>query len=323
MNFNAIDRQEAIEVAYNRKHIDIKIREAIKASEFTERKVHEGVGLLKEWMQGQYHDSKMRRLAQLKHLDLEKVVREIFVGIAYFQKEELYTSVTAQLAGRLEMDDRRDAILTIAEMLAVLCITDAFDITKASASSSLKVVSRISLPEELLHFINNSQYLPPMVVEPLELRHNKDSGYLTHRDSLILGKGNHHDEDLCLDVLNRINRVPLKLDIEFLCALEEDPTTEYTMEWAMDKAMQKGKYLTKAEAMEKVREAIDQFWYFKAQSYTFYKLMVDHGNQFYLTHKVDKRGRIYAQGYHITTQGTPFKKAMVELAHEEIVEGVN
>ena len=320
--FEAIDRQEAIEVAYNRKHIDLKIRDAIQSSEFTERKVHEGVALLKEWMEGEYHESKMDRLAQLQHLDLEDLVRELFVGIAYFQQEELYTSVTAQLASRLGMNDRRDAILTVAEMLAVLCITDAFDITKANASSSLKLVSRLPLPEELIHFIENSVYLPPMVVEPLELRNNRDSGYLTHRDSLMLGSGNHHDGDICLDVLNLMNRVPLKLDTDFLCAMEEDPTTEYTVEWAMDKAMQRGKYITKAEAMEKVREAIEQFWHFKAQSYTFYKLMVDHGNQFHLTHKVDKRGRIYAQGYHITTQGTSFKKAMVELAHEEIVEGV-
>lgn len=320
--FEAIDRQEAIEVAYNRKHIDLKIREAIKASEFTERKVHEGVTLLKEWMEGEFHESKKVRLAQLHHLDLEELVRELFVGIAYFQQEELYTSVTAQLASRLGMSDKRDAILTVAEVLAVLCITDAFDITKAGASSSLKLVSRIPLPEELVHFIENSQYLPPMIVEPLELRNNRDSGYLTHRDSLILGGKNHHDGDICLDVLNLINRVPLKLDVEFLSTVEEDPTTEYTVEWAMDKAAKKGKHITHADALEKVREATEQFWHFKAQSYRFYSLMVDHGNRFHLTHKVDKRGRIYAQGYHITTQGTPFKKAMIELAHEEVVEGV-
>ena len=49
--------------------------------------------------------------------------------------------------------------------------------------------------------------------------------------------------------------------------------------------------------------------------------MVQCGNKFYLNHKVDKRGRIYCSGYHITTQGTAFKKASIELAHEEIVTG--
>lgn len=320
--FEAIDRQEAIEVAYNRKHIDLKIREAIKASEFTERKVHEGVTLLKEWLQGEYHESKMDRLAQLQHLDLEVLVRELFVGIAYVQKDTPFTSVTAQLAGKLGFNNKGAAIQTVAEIIAVLCATDAFDINKKSLSASLTLVSRIPLPEELIHFIENSVYLPPMVVEPLELKNNRDSGYLTHRDSLVLGAGNHHEGDLCLDVLNLINRVPLKLDVEFLCALEEDPNTEFTVEWAHAKAMEKGQFLSHAQALERVEEAIEQFYQFKAQSYRFYKLMVDHGNRFHLTHKVDKRGRIYAQGYHITTQGTSFKKAMVELAHEEVVEGV-
>jgi DNA-directed RNA polymerase len=50
--------------------------------------------------------------------------------------------------------------------------------------------------------------------------------------------------------------------------------------------------------------------------------MVQCGNHFYLTHKVDKRGRIYACGYHINTQGTAFKKAQLELVNEEIVTGV-
>jgi DNA-directed RNA polymerase len=50
--------------------------------------------------------------------------------------------------------------------------------------------------------------------------------------------------------------------------------------------------------------------------------MINSGNEIYLTNKVDKRGRIYAQGYHITTQGTSFKKAMLELAHEELVTGI-
>ena len=53
----------------------------------------------------------------------------------------------------------------------------------------------------------------------------------------------------------------------------------------------------------------------------FITLLAKQGNQFYLTHKVDKRLRLYAQGYHVTTQGSPFKKASIELHKEEIVNG--
>jgi hypothetical protein len=292
--------QEMNEERFNRKHIDAKIRKAIEGHPDMQAKLSQGVHLIEKYKSGDYYESKMKRIAQLENLDIPTLVMEIFVGIAYSQKPELFTSVSAQIASRLKFSDRTEAITTVAELLAVLCETDAFDIVKADKSASLMVESRIPLSNNLKDFIQNSQYLPPMVCEPLELTHNFSSGYLTHNDSLILGTGNHHDGDLCLDVLNLMNKVALKLDTDFLCTVEEDPTFEL-------------------DSQDKEEQWAD----FKRQSYEFYDLMVQCGNQFYLTHKVDKRGRIYACGYHITTQGTSFKKAQLELVKEEIVTGVS
>ena len=291
--------QEENEARYNRKHIDGYIRETIKNSPVMQAKILQGIELIEQYMQGQYYTSKMVRIAQLKGLDIRELVTDIFVGVAYFQREELFTSVTAQMAGRLRLSDKTDAITTVAEVMAVLCQTDAYDICKASRMASLMVVSRIPLSKELITFIEESQYLPPMVCEPLELMNNFSSGYLSHNDSLILGSGNHHDGDICLDVLNLINKTAFQLDTQFLSTVEEEPTFDLD-----------------------TPEKIEQWYRFKKQSYQFYSLMVNQGNNFYLTNKVDKRGRIYAQGYHISTQGTAFKKASIELAHEELVEGV-
>lgn len=138
-----------------------------------------------------------------------------------------------------------------------------------------------------------------MVCKPLELTSNYSSGYLTHTDSLILGSGNHHDGQICLDVLNTINNVALKLDTDFLSTVEEEPT------FALD-----------------TPEKVDQWAGFKKQSYAFYLLMATNGNVFHLCNKVDKRGRTYVTGFHISTQGTAFKKASIELANEELVLGV-
>lgn len=291
--------QEMNEQRYNRKHIDTKIRAAIESNPDMQAKLKQGVELVRKYMAGQYYESKMKRLQQLANLDIKTLVMDVFVGVAYSQKPELFTAVSAQLAARLQFSDRTEAITTVAEIMALLCLTDAFDITKADKASSLMVVSLIPLSDGLIAFIENSQYLPPMVCEPLELTHNYSSGYLTHNDSLVLGTGNHHDGDLCLDVLNIMNKVALRLDTDFLCTVEEEPT------FTLDN-----------------QEKTDQWNAFKRQSYEFYKLMVDQGNQFYLTHKVDKRGRIYSMGYHIHTQGTSFKKAQLEFANEEIVTGV-
>jgi hypothetical protein len=290
--------QEINEQRYNRKHIDAKIKKAIEADPDMQAKVLQGTQLVMNYMDGEYYASKMKRIQQLLSLDIEDLVTDIFIGVAYCLKPELFTSVSAQIAARLRFSDRTEAITTVAELLAVLCQTDAFDIDKTDKMASLMLISRIPLPERVVEFIQNSQYLPPMVCSPLELTHNYSSGYLTHNDSLILGTGNHHDGDICLDVLNTMNNVALKLDTQFLCTVEEEPTFELD-----------------------TQEKEDLWADFKRQSYEFYKLMADCGNKFYLTHKVDKRGRIYAMGYHITTQGTAFKKASIELAHEEIVTG--
>ena len=290
--------QEMNEERYNRKHIDAKIKDFITNDTETSNKVFMGVMLVEKYMAGQYYESKMKRIAQLQQLDIPDLVLEIFIGVAYCMRDELFTSASAKIAARLKFSDKVEAIATVAELLAVLCQTDAFDIDKADKMASLTIVSRMKLPANLVDFIENSEYLPPMVCKPLKLTHNYSSGYLTHNDSLILGTGNHHDGDICLDVLNTMNGVALKLDTEFLSTVEEEPTFEL-------------------DSQEK-----EDLWRdFKTQSYKFYSLMVQCGNKFYLNHKVDKRGRIYCSGYHITTQGTAFKKASIELAHEEIVTG--
>lgn len=43
-----------------------------------------------------------------------------------------------------------------------------------------------------------------------------------------------------------------------------------------------------------------------------------HGNEFYLTHRYDTRGRTYSQGYHVNPQGNDWNKAIVEFAKEEV-----
>jgi len=291
--------QELIEKNFNRKHIDVKLREAIEANPRTMAQLEHGISLVEKLLEGAYYESKNIRFAQVREMVVEDMVMEIFIGSCYCQKAELFTSVSAQMASRLNFSDRVDAIATVAEIMAVLCETDAFDIFKETPQSSLMVESKIELDDELLNWISLSQYLPPMVCEPLELTHNYSSGNLTHNDSLLLGTGNHHDGDLCLDVLNTMNRVQLKLNLDFLCKVEEQPTYEIENQ-----------------------DQLDGWNKFKQDSYTMYSLMAKQGNRFFLTHKVDKRGRAYASGYHINTQGTPFKKAMLQLFNEELVTGV-
>jgi hypothetical protein len=262
-------------------------------------KIQHGIALLQSWMNKDYYPSKNARLAQLQGMDLEQMVRKIFINVAYCQIPELFTSVTAQLAGVLKMSEKSDGITTIGEMLAVLCLTDAFDILKADRTASLVVQSCIPISDDLITYVTESRYLPPLVCQPELLTNNYESPYLTHNDCLVLGKANAHSEDICLDVINIQNSIPMKLNTEFLSTVEEEPSHP------LDN--------------QRKREQWDKF---KQQSYELYSLMVKQGNNFYFAHKVDKRGRLYAAGYHISPQGSSFKKGMLEFAEAEVVTGV-
>ena len=203
------------------------------------------------------------------------------------------------MAHRMGFDRHEDSIKTVSEVIAVLCGTDAYDISKEDAYASLKIVSCIPLSNELQIMIERSTYLPPMVCPPDLVTNNYESPYLTHNESQILGRNNSHTGDICLDVINIQNHTALTLDKDFLNTVDEEPSYEL-------------------DTAEKVQE-----WNtFLEQSREIYRLMIASGNQFYLTNRVDKRGRLYAMGYHVTTQGTPYKKASIELAKQEVVTGV-
>ena len=292
------DMQLANEHSFSRKHIDGYILDALQTGDM-QRAISHGVSLLEEWQNQSYYTSKDKRLDQLGDLDLHELVTKIMQGIAYVQKPELFTSVSAQLAGRLQFSDKPEAIATMAEMLAVLCETDMFDIIKESRQASLMIESHIPLSQELLQFIDNTTFQLPMVCSPEYVDHNRKSGYLSYNDSLILGSGNHHEGDLCLDVINLQNNIPLKLNIEFLKEQEMLPNFKIV-----------------------TPEQREQWEAFKHASHRIWLLIYNQGNKFYLTNKVDKRGRLYSVGYHINTQGNQFQKAMVELDDEEVVEGI-
>lgn len=294
------DMQLANERRFARQHIDGYLRDYIASDVELVTAVCKGVELLDQWVNGYFsYESKRIRVSALKTMDLNELVLDIIVGSAYCRAPELFTSFTAQMAGKLGFDDKLDSIKTVAEITAVLCETNLFDLIKNDRFDSWKIQSNIELDLRLQEFIKNSCFLPPLVMQPKILKHNKDTPYLTiGQESRILNKG-HHNEDICLDVINKKNATELCLDVEFLCRVEEIPNSPL-------------------DSPEKVTAWNDM----KVQSYEFYHLMVAQGNRFHLDHKPDKRGRLYAVGYHISTQGSPIKKAMIELAKQEVVTGV-
>ena len=188
-----------------------------------------------------------------------------------------------------------------ADMILKACEIDLLDWNPATKQLIVKFTISQDIQDELDMF----QYPLPMVVEPTPVNTNRDIGYILGTGSIIL-KHNHHDEDICLDHINTMNKVKL--------VINNDTATMIKKQWRNLDKPKAGE--TKAD-FNKRKKAFDK--YDKSCHAVIQKLNA-HGNSFYLTHKYDKRGRVYAQGYHVNYQGASWNKAVIQLADEELIK---
>lgn len=314
------DDQKLIEHMFSKSNIRKAIRTEILETEGVEELLSAGVGLLADYCKPTYsYESKNQRVSQLSRLDLREIVIDVISITLFIQKPVLFTQTVGTLAGALGFSDKADGIKTAAEILAVLCELDLYDITKEDKFASLRIVSTIAPSEKLTRFIEQTKYLPPMICPPTTLRSNYDSGYLTKKDSLILGGSvNFHEGDICLDNLNRLNQIPLTLNQELLRSYSEPPRDFDNPE---KKARWQATHPGENWELE-LQDRIAKWESMVRDSIRVYVDLIKQGNEFYLTHKTDKRGRTYAQGYHVSTQGNSYRKAIIDLAEKEVIEGV-
>lgn len=172
-------------------------------------------------------------------------------------------------------------------------------------SDALEVfIVKFTVSDDVQAELDRYQYPLPMVVPPYELRTNKDSGYLLTNGSVILRK-NHHNDDVCLDHLNRLNKIKL--------CINHDTATMIKNKWKGLDKIQPGE--TKAD-FEKRKRAFQKY---DRVAKDVIDLLIKEGNEFYLTHKYDKRGRTYCQGHHVSYQGTPWNKAVIQFSNKEVI----
>jgi hypothetical protein len=176
-------------------------------------------------------------------------------------------------------------------------LVDWHDLTK-----QLVVVFNIS--DEVQADLDRYQFPLPMVVHPLKVKTNRETGYYLSKNSLILRK-NHHEGDICLDHINRVN------DIKF--TINYDTAHMVRNQWRnIDKPKE-------GESRADFQRRLKAFEKYDRSSKEVIEKLLQYGNEFWLTHKYDKRGRVYCQGYHINYQGAPWNKAVIELADREVV----
>lgn len=163
---------------------------------------------------------------------------------------------------------------------------------------------RIDITPDVQKEIDEFGYPLPMVVPPRHLKTNLDSGYYLSRSSVIL-KDNHHNDDVCLDHLNRMNQIPLTLDNETATMIKN--------RWRnLDKAKP-------GESHEDFQRRRKQFEKYDRTAKAAIQMIQNLTDHFYMTHAYDKRGRTYCRGYQINYMGTPWNKAVINLYNKELV----
>ena len=173
------------------------------------------------------------------------------------------------------------------------------------AFSILIVDDMLQIPEDVQRELDLYQFPLPMVIEPREVKCNRDTGYVTQKGSVIL-KQNHHEDDVCLDHLNRMNAVKL--------CINKTTAQMIANKWRNLDRVKEGE---SREDFEKRKRAFEKY---DRTAKEVMATLSEHGDHFHLTHRYDKRGRVYCQGYHVTYQGNAWNKAVIELADKELVE---
>lgn len=162
---------------------------------------------------------------------------------------------------------------------------------------------KYELSDDVKEMLDRFQFPLPMVVKPEKVTDNFTTGYLTMKHLLVLnGSEYFEDKDICLDHLNRANQVALAMNFDVINS-------------------DQGKFVKPVRAVgedfDEYRKRVKQAEQFYQTSIVVMDQIAQLSDEVYLTHRYDRRGRVYASGYHINTQGDDYRKAVLTLANKE------
>jgi len=255
------------------------------------KEIPEAIELIRQYWRKDHYKSKNIRLKQWAphNADSLEIIISVFT-VTLMEETITYQAMVGKLNHLIKVKDSLDRFKIIADVIALISQTGLIDIVSPGQGTSILISTDyeiLDIPKPDKHVILTHR------PQPIESNWDPELG------SMLLGHNmNHHDEEICLQHLNQLNQIPLQLNRAFVNMYTEAPRNAPNS--------------VKAE----------QQWYqFMNESFGKYQEILNHNNYFYLGHKYDTRGRTYACGYHVTTQGNSYKKAIIELANEELVEG--
>ena len=228
--------------------------------------------------------------------DLDVLLPRLFVLLSCHSVNLPLVSILGKYNYLIKASDSHAKAKLLGSILAVLQQLNLYEISWGR--DVLMIKSLIVLPPKLSKMLANTMFPLPMGMPPKHITKNTQSGYITLKHSVLCGKRNKPNTKIALDVVNTQNAIPLTLNT-----------------WLLDN-------YTEVPNKPLFGNSLIDFNIFKLESKQVTSLINKEFKTFYLTHKLDSRGRLYSHGYHINYQGITYKKACVELAHKELVSGV-
>ena len=300
--------QYEIECRYGRHNTRQILRKALddsKESGEISEALNQADSILSHWLYevpAEYHSKELRKLAFSKAgLNVSEFIDEVMLVVLGYNGEVPVQTVAGILAPHFKELDVFEGVKLVSELIGFMAEADVFDIYMPLAEEfeevTLMIQTSYVLDDITLQELAELKYLPPMIVEPCKVhkhQRNYTNQYLTRSEHLVLGSGvnkcNQHDKSLAIDVINTASSQALSLD-EFVLNKPETPNKP------LDTLEKQEQFRLMAQTSRKVYGELHSL-----------------GNQFYLTYRFDKRGRLYSQGYHVNIQSTEYKKALINLA---------
>jgi len=261
---------------------------------------NECIERINQYMNKEYsYESKNKRIAYIKDTPKDEILLTILIETLSLNTNAIHPmmKIVVILSRYLDYENEIDGIKSASELVAI-CEGAYYELyhpkDPLNPTGSIGIKSLVDIPETLQAQLEQLMYLPPMKCTPLDWINNFEGGYLTINDSILLNCS--HDYYLNYDAINKLQKVTYQLNSNIL-NLPELPTSK----------------IETLEQLTQFNKLVDD----SKVLYEEYKNI-----PFWFVWKYDKRGRIYSQGYHINIQSTEYKRALIDFADTEQVEGV-
>lgn len=261
---------------------------------------------LEDYLTREYYASKQRRVDELRLYiynvcDADDLFAELLIAIIRKGVNVTLQAVIGHLLPYMPHDNVEDNLITAAELIALTANESSFGLydiqrpdNKESPMINVKHWEALNtIFGDQMKWIDDTFFNPPLIEPPLKVKNNKNCGYYSFNEPLILGEFTDHDMPLNYTAINTLNSLEWIFDEDVMT--EPEPPVSEAFTWEDKK--------NHAKHMEQANKVYQLF----------------EKKPFYLAWQYDSRGRIYSHGHHVNLQSHEYKKAMLNFNHYEIL----